>query len=1217
MDTIIRDGASQDDRMLPALRPSYVRPDELALPDLLFALSRHAGLVSYFGLDDRPGGDWQPLFAGDETTLLATMLAETTRLGRRRQQFQRWLARMQAFAAGLEGCPGPDEVPLWHIAALIEGWRGAARRIAGPAAERLHALIDGLLPSTLAPALSALAAFLGPHDPRHVERHRQLGDAWLGEPFPELPAELSSATVARFLRDIFLACSNALTVIGRAAEEHFAASIPTGRHDPAAGLVIAFAQLYLRARAGFDDYSQRQLRFYYERLLGFHARPSRPDSAYLVFTGSGAAETVVPKGTRFIGWQGPDGAEVLYAATEDLRVGDARVTALRTLHFERDPLRSPEKELGYVSAARVSDIPPASGKVAHPLFGAAQGPGEPAPGRHARIGFAVASGVLRLAEGVREISVALHFQPSGEGLDSLLDKLCASIPTPSREGAFFKAFTGLFRIALTTADGWREVPGYLPDCSHVDARLPRDCLGFHIQLPESFPPVVACDAAVHGAGFDTGEPLIRFVLASDNYLFGYGFLAGLVVREVDIEVRVKGGRNLQLYNHHGPLNAAVPFMPFGPLPAQGAPFIIGSREAFSKQLSRLALNIQWEGLPAGGLESRYRAYGGRLGSASFLAHLEALSERAWLPAGTTGKSFVPLFGVGAREAVCRVDCGRLIPYIQPANTGPGEAYGPQARGGFIRLRLAEPAGAFGHAAYPQLMAQALTRNARLEALGPVGRLFRGGQAQPLPEAPYTPVASAISIDYTASASIATAQLGGPSGDRLFHLHPFGVEALSLDARGETRVVPPAIHDASLFIGIEAEALGGVLNLHFHLRDDSSLVPGQARPQFSWFHLAGNRWLELENARVLADTTRGFLVSGLVQLDLPAGMQRGNTVMDGDRYWLRVATSGAAAAVCSVHGVRAHGLRVERVVEGPQMGQPVGPVLLPAGSIRSAKASIPGLASILQPADSFGGEADESHAAMIVRASERLRHRQRAVTPWDYERLVLQRFPHLEKVKCFPNTRYTDDPAAWHRPGEVLVVVVSRRGDDVSSLLRENVLALQDIRDYLQALAPPAVRLDVRNPVFERIQVRCAARFHDEGARGLLIRQLNQDICDYISPWMKRGNRAGFGWSFNVQQIQSHLQALPYVQAVWGISLLRVIEEGARYILHDTAREAEGGRQEIRPCYPWSIAVPFRHHLIETGQGAHADPAGPWPSGISSLQLGSTFIVSGSRHGEKE
>lgn len=1214
MDTIIRDGASQDDRMLPALRPSYIRPDELALPELLHAMARHAGLVSYFGLDDQPCGDWQPLFAGDETTLLATMLAETARLGHRQREFQRCLAHMQAFAAGFEGCPGPDEVPLWPIAELIEGWRGAARRIAGPAAERLHDVIEGLLPSTLAPALSALAAFLGAHDPRHAERHRRLGAAWHGVPFPALPDELSSATATGFLRDIFLACSNALTVIGRAAGEHFAASIPTGRHDPAAGLVIAFAQLYLRARERFDDYSQRQLRFCYERLLGFRARPSRPDSAYLVLTASGAgAEAVVPRGTRFIGWQGPDGAEVLYAATEDLRLGDARVTALRTLHFERDPLRSPEHELGYVSAARVSDIPPASGKASHPLFGAVRRRGEPAPGHHARLGFAVASGVLTLAEGVREISVALHFQPSGDGLDGLLDKLCASIPTPSREGAFFKAFAGLFRVALTTAGGWREVPSYLPDCCHVDERLPPDCLVFHIELAESFPAVVGCDGALHGAGFDTAEPLIRFVLSSDNYLFGYGFLAGLVVREVDVEVRVRGCRNLQVFNNHGQLNAAVPFMPFGPLPTQGAPFVIGSREVFSKQLTRLALDIQWEGLPESGLESRYRAYGSQVTSASFLARLEALNERAWLPADAAEQALVPLFGAGGREARCHLDCGRLIPYIQAADPGPGEVYSPLARGGFIRLRLVEPAGAFGHAAYPQLMARALTRNARLEALGPLRRLFRGGPPEPLPEAPYTPVASAISLDYAARASIATAQLGGPSRDRLFHLHPFGVEALSLDARGETRVVPPAIHDASLFIGIEAEALGGVLSLHFHMRDDSSLVPGQPRPRFSWFHLAGNRWLELDNARVLADTTQGFLASGVVQLDLPPGMQRDNTVMDGDRYWLRVATSGPADAVASVLGVRAHGLRVERVVdEGP----PVGPVTLPAGSIRSATVSVPGLASILQPADSFGGESEESHAAMIVRASERLRHRQRAVTPWDYERLALQRFPHLEKVKCFPNTRYTDDPTAWHRPGEVLVVV-SRRGGDLGGFSRENVLALQDIRDYLQALASPAVRLDVRNPVFDRIQVRCAARFHDERARGFLIQQLNQDICDYISPWGQGGRRVGFGWFFNVQQIQAHLQALPYVQAVWGISLLRVIEEGARYILHDTAREAGGGLQELRPVYPWSIAVPFRHHLIETGQGSHEDPSGPWPSGISSLQLGSTFIISGSRHGEKE
>lgn len=214
METIIMDGASQHDRTLPALRPSYIRPDEMALPDLLFAMSRHAGLLSYFGLDDRPSGDWRPLFAGDETLLLATILAETRRLDHRRVQFRRWLAHMQAFAAGLEACPGPGQVPLWHIATQIQGWLEASRRIPTQGAERLHGIVEGLVASTLAPALSALADFLGPHDPRHLELHRRLGEAWRDKASLR-PADASPASLSLFLGDIFRACAGALTVIDR------------------------------------------------------------------------------------------------------------------------------------------------------------------------------------------------------------------------------------------------------------------------------------------------------------------------------------------------------------------------------------------------------------------------------------------------------------------------------------------------------------------------------------------------------------------------------------------------------------------------------------------------------------------------------------------------------------------------------------------------------------------------------------------------------------------------------------------------------------------------------------------------------------------------------------------------------------------------------------------------------------------------------------------
>jgi hypothetical protein len=1216
MATIIRDGTSQDERMPAALCRDYVRPDEMSLPEILFLGSRFSSLLAYFDASDHAAGDWQRLFASDASALLATILTETSRLDHWRQEFRGFLLQMQAFSLKLGACPSPESVPLYHLDKLIRGWRESCGRCPEQTAARLGQLIDGLLRAHLTPALEALGDYLSRHDARHSKYLPRTAPRAEPRRIPLPPPEAAYREVLPFLNDIFLSYSNALAVIRKLAAEQFPLSLPTGKHEPAIGLYLAFAELFLKSKGRIDDFSQRQLRFYYDQILRFRPQPARADSTYLVLKPDGAvAESVVRQGTPFIAWEAHDGSELLYDAEDDLLVTDARIAVLHTLYFDRDPLRSPEKDLGYATSARQASIPTGPGKQHYALFGGRKRRSETPPGSHARFGFAIASPVLLLREGSRNIRIDLHFHAAPESIDKLVEKLCAIIPTASPEGAFFKVFAGIFRIRLTTENGWTEPAAFIPACHLVDSAVANDCLRIEIKLPEDFPPVVAYDAKVHGESYSTDSPLIDFAIASDTYLYAYDFLSRLALREIKLTVNVRGCRELSLYNNHGELSAATPFTPFGPLPQAGANFIVGSREAFAKQLSALELRVTWDGLPPGGLAEHYQSYPGKLGPASFQITLGALNDRVWQPEKAAERIVLPLFGDDQKST--RYDCTRLLPYLRATSQDDGNAYGPQARGGYVRLTLSDPPGAFAHAAYPKLLAEAMTRNAQLESLGPLRRRLDNKRRQLLPEPPYTPRISSISLDYTAQARISPHQAKQDAASGCFHhLHPFGQETLSLGSHGETRLIPASPQDANLFIGIAASQLGGPLSLYFHLRNDSEMDMDMAPPQFTWSYLNANNWQVLEEFRILSDTTRGFLVSGIVRLELPSGMPRGASVMPGDLYWLRLSASGPAQALCSIYAVHTHGLRVRRIIGD----LPLGPDVLPAGSIKKARSALPGIGEIDQPGDSFGGQARESIEAMTVRASERLRHRQRAVTPWDYEHLVLQRFPHLHKVKCFANTRFTRQAAGWHQPGSLLVVVVPRLQDarDSSERFKENVLVLREIKDFLEGLASPFARIDVRNPVFERIQVRCAAKFKGLGNGGLLIKQLNRDICGFISPWEMIGNSANFGWSLHAQEIQGYLQSLPYIESIWGLSLLRVVDNGNdAHVLNDTAQAQSTGLGEVTPTYPWSLAIPFRHHLIESASTLASNPDGPWPTGISRLQVGTTFIVSGTQNGEKK
>jgi hypothetical protein len=1218
--TIIHDGTGQDGRMPRALYRDYFRPDEMALPELLFLGSRFASQLAYFGASNQATGDWRSLFAGDASAILGDILVETARPEPWQRMFATFLAQMQAFLMNLAGCPQPDAVPVYLLDKLIRCWAVDCRNSAEPAAHRMSQTLEGLIATHLEPALGALAAYLARHDKRHWKflsqnsRVNAAGDTGIQTP----PPGASFIVVAQFLTDTFGAYINALAVIRKVAEDQFPLSLPTGQHEPAVGLYLAFAQLYLKTKNSIDDFSQRQLRLYYERVLRFRRQAVQADSAYLVLVSDGTvAEAPVRAGTPFIGGEDADGVARLYVSAKEIRVTDARIAALSTLYFDRDPLHSPEKDLGYATSAKTTSIPVASDNDHYPLFGAKKKRGDTTRGKDARLGFAIVSPVLLLREGTRDIVIDLHFEAGPENIDWLIKRLRAIIGGASNEGAFFKAFAGAFRIRLTTTEGWRDVPAYVPGCHLVDSDVAKDCLRIAIGLPENFPPVVAHDPKLHAEENYGGDgAVISFLIEPDAYLYPYDFLSRQILRGADIKVRVRGCRDLALYNNYGQLNAAAPFAPFGPLPKVGSHLVIGSREAFAKQLTALELTVGWDGLPAAGLENHYRAYEADISTASFRVALNALRDRAWLPEKSAECIVQPLFCSDDSERT-RFDCAQLLPYLCIGDLTDGD-YNQHARGGFIRLALVAPALAFGHAEYPQLLAKALTRNSRLDALGPARRILGGKSMLPIPETPYTPQIASITLDYAAQARISPhLASSGSTRERFYHLHPFGIEAISLSTHGQTPLLPTVEQRANLYLGIEASELGGALNLYFHLRNDSDIDTGVPAPTFNWSFLDGNRWVPLEDYRLLSDTTRGFLVSGVVQLDLPRGMARGDTQMANGHYWLRVATDGAASALCSVYAVHTHGLRVNRVADKKT---PPDLAILRAGSIQSAKIALPGIATILQPADAFGGQPEESEDAMIMRAHERLRHRQRAVSPWDYERLVLQRFPNLHKVKCFSNTCFTSDASMCRRPGNVLIVVVPplHNARDVGEGLKENVLLLRDIKAYLETLASPFVKIDVRNPVYERIQVRCAARFRGTGNDGLLLQQLNRDICEFISPWNPQGNTANFGWSLRAQEIQGYLHSLSYVQSVWGLSLLRVVDHGNdHYVLTDTAAAGRHGSAELAPVYPWSLAVPFRHHLIETDETCLSDPRGPWRTGISHLRVGTTFIVSGNRNGEKE
>ncbi len=1391
----VSDGTGQEERAQPALAPGYVEVDDRSLEELLRLLRGVAANLAWFDQENRriPEG-WEDLYLQNDLGVLADMASLDVAALKRGAQ-----------AAARRGDRGGQAEEVFRIAERIDGWYRVLRRSEYPTVAALGASLRRIIEADLGPALRVVwgregvgeAAGVGtlpqgdPVDFSGFEGIWGMARGALAAPREEGdpgPSPMDPDAALARAREILLNTCAYLASAGREGQESV---LRSGRNDPAFGLIVAFLQLFIRARGELNAFPRRRLDFYYRDVLGMKPRGRVPDHAHLLLRAApGVGLLQLPAGTEFSAGSDPDQREMVYATREAVALTDARVVALRVLEYERDPLISPERELGFVTRVLgASAEDPAPGLESGEPSGVFGGP---AGGTHlspagVAMGFAVASPVLALASGTRRLTFDILLgDPVGEA-GSTLDSAIAALGEvgPGETDRFFRRFGRIVVRALLQRPGPGPGPGIPEDswCTLAQrdgirararvvlgkeldtlmgmagsrltpeqreairtvatsvgeseqegrleavrrrfpapwsvseeehdglldgilaaspARISRDqeemlrftvgelraslgvlehaltadplslldrlfadaltvrftgargweeVQGIHVGLPEGMEggglrvgmtlgpqvgPVVPFDPALHGTHFDGTTPIVGFRLNPQAVFHPFSFLDCLALLRIDVQVEVQGAVDLVVQNGLGPLDPSRPFLPFGPLPTRESYLVVGSFEAAAKSLVDASLEVEWGGLPdlPGGLRQHYAGYHQDITNEAFRTRVSLLRDGRWEPADPALATVVPLFenrgDGGATAHTVRIPLGPMTLFkpVPPGTPGDRFASMLHARQGLFRLSLEASDVTFGHAEYPRLLTEVLSRN------------VRSRRPEPLPNPPYTPLVNRITLDYTARATLFPERREGAAGagpvlDRILHEHPFGVEdlAATVDEKVHT-LMPgrplapgeagePRDREGYLFLGVKASALPGALSLLFHLRHDALQDPVVEDPGVTWFYLRSNRWHPLASSRVMGDTTSGFQRSGIVTLDIPEDIDAESTILPRGLFWLAVGVNRRIRSLVSrLLVASAGGVEVVWQDRGNLRQVEVG---LPAGSIKEGRTRVPGLASVLQVGGTFGGRGAEDDDGLVTRTAERLRHRKRAVSAWDYERLVLDRFPELYQVKVLP---HTDTRYHGPRPGSVLVVVVPRLDsqEGIGTLTpRFSGGDLIDIRDYLQSLSPGSARVYVQNPVYEQIQVRCTVKLARGTPPGLSLRTLGEILVEHLSPWRPGGYGLRFGWRIRRKDVEARIRAVPWVEAVTGFSMLQItLDPRGRYRLDDTARpgEAGGGDRdgrvttstlELSARYPWSLAVPMNRHAIETTAGDVEIEARV--TGVGSLEVGTNFILdAGHRHG---
>jgi baseplate J-like protein len=287
---------------------------------------------------------------------------------------------------------------------------------------------------------------------------------------------------------------------------------------------------------------------------------------------------------------------------------------------------------------------------------------------------------------------------------------------------------------------------------------------------------------------------------------------------------------------------------------------------------------------------------------------------------------------------------------------------------------------------------------------------------------------------------------------------------------------------------------------------------------------------------------------------------------------------------SVTGVFAQATSCERMITAKGSAYDVP---LPAGTIIGLKTANPKIAGLSQPLPTSGGQRAEDQDAMYQRVSERTRHKDRAVTTWDFERLALQRYPSLVAVRCLPGVERQPDGCFQRVDRGVVTLLVSPRVHDPGALSADRYPPMVDdatlgqIQQDLASRASASAEIQVWNPVYVPVTVTAQLTVRAGQDPSMVGPRLNADLRAFLSRWIfQPDSAASLVGPESTTQVRRFLLGRPDIQTIQSVSCrldIQTIQSVSCRL--DTSPVVAGGSLRL-PATPWMIPVSaWQHELV--------------------------------------
>lgn len=1229
-----RNGTAQKERLLPGLQKGYVNVDEKTFADWIVFAKEFAHYLHYYEVNGAKSGDWVPFFSNDVSAVLGTIAVQDTDAYKRsikerfdflkkddyadhlpaaERKLDELFSALMSFSVALDEFYRvlPADVNLKkgienliktnlssalqrmlryykaakHLGYLkpgnVDGWK-----ILGAPVQEIQEFISGNGLSNMWFGFSAATSWKDYVD-NYIKKDESIfGDAALDLYFKSLYNVTTDFTETQWLQcmkmnhaanhnlfagvfDQFLMAHSKLVAD---AEKELLQSLENRNTHPAHyALFLAFLRLFRFAQNDLNTITQRHLDFYYKEVLQLKQKAAQPNSVHvLAELAKPVNEFILAKDSLFKAGKDSEKKDVLYGLANETSFNKAAVKSLRAVYIgtAADDDMPGSSFNGRMFAAPITNSADGAGaelttesKEWHPFANKIYANGDVLDIKMplAEIGFAIATHYLFLQEGERKIMLRLETDNNA----ALLNKHYA--------------------VYLTTEKEWYKVASTVTvDTNNHLNKGTEPCVEFSFTLTGDEPPITNYSAKVHGGTLNVNVPVMKIVLLNDETVsYEYNLLRDVQIQKMEVAVEVgsinsyakTGIKNLQLSSDNGIIDGSKAFQPFGTMPVAGNRLVIGNKEILSKKNFKLNYNIEWKGIKDfNGTDIGYGTQpdGGWFPNVA----IKYLSKGIWKDWVTETE----LFPLGINETTfispgMITDETVLVDHAEDYNT-----YDLSSSNGFIALQLTE---GFGHKAYQKDLSEYLIN------------LANKVTPNPEPIEPYTPVIQSFYISYSAYSDVVNVD-GSAKTDfeqkpvSLFHLYPFGdaEQHAYLNKQSAQYLLPqfrhtneidnkPVLHEAEFYIGFENLSGKQAVNVLFQVMDGSA-DPTISKPDahIQWSFLSNNQWINFQKQEI-SDATMQLIQSGIIRFIIPAEATTINSILPSGYLWIKASVAEKSEAVCKLLSVNAQAA-VATFNDNENAADFLN-TALPPGTITKLKEPLAAVKKITQPYSSFGGRAMESSDSFYVRVSERLRHKARAITIWDYEHLILEAFPMIHKVKCLNHTKSQDAEYNEVLPGHVTIITIPdlQRRNDINPLKPYTDQAtLKSIESFLKKRISCHVQLHVVNPVFEEVQLKFKLKLlkgYDDFT--IYSNKLKDEITAFLSPWAYSTGDIAFGGDVYKSALINFIEERPYVDFITDVMLCHyddkknIISADSDHIIATTAKSI-------------LVSVPAAKHEIE-------------------------------------